>query len=140
MFAFCVVFYFFCTKHIICHELCNSFCNFSSLSILNILRNVWPIKRVLIYRPSIFKETFHYMSVNHGSKYTLPSFLSTSVTISKNINIKPVVLLVQVGVNVYGLDANADTCADTFSLPHTSMQSVRCFERMSNETFSQKYG
>ena len=38
-----------CSKHIICHELYNSFCSVNSFSILNILKIIWPIIRVSRY-------------------------------------------------------------------------------------------
>ena len=52
---FLLCFYFLVKKHIICHKSCNSFCNVNLFSILNILPDLWPILRVLRYRPSIFK-------------------------------------------------------------------------------------
>jgi len=42
-------------KHFISKKICNSFCNVSLFSILNILQDLWPIIRVQRYRPSIIK-------------------------------------------------------------------------------------
>jgi len=49
---------------------CNSFYNVNVFSILNILQDLWPIIRVLSYRPSIFKLFLHYLTkpeIDHAS-------------------------------------------------------------------------
>jgi len=47
-------FYFFVKNPLFVTKVCNSFYNFKLFSILKILQDLWPIIRVLRYRPSIF--------------------------------------------------------------------------------------
>jgi len=53
-FVVCYVFTCFVKNHIIGHKHLQFLCNVDLFCILNILRNVKPIIRVYIYRPSIF--------------------------------------------------------------------------------------
>ena len=48
-------FYFLSKSTLFVTKCCNSFCNVNLFSILNILQDLWPIIRVLRYRPIIFK-------------------------------------------------------------------------------------
>ena len=55
IFSFCCCYVFFCPKkNIIYIKLLNSFCNWNSFHILNILQNVWSIICVSRYWPIIF--------------------------------------------------------------------------------------
>ena len=65
---FCFDFLF--KKHFIGKIFCNSFCNVSLFSIFNILQYLWPIIRVQIYRPSIFKSQQWKVFMSGQARYS----------------------------------------------------------------------
>jgi len=60
LFCCCCVFTFLSKNTLFITKVCNSFYKINLFSILNILQDLWPIIRVLRYRPSNF-NTYHQM-------------------------------------------------------------------------------